>query len=100
MRQPAKGTLRKVLIFKDLAEEALQRLEQLCAWKTYPRGRNIIHVRDSTRDVFFLSTGKARVIMYSVAGKPVSFREIGPGDMFGEFAAIDDGPRSSSVEAL
>ena len=37
--------------------------------------------------------------MYSVAGKAVSFNDLGLGEVFGEYPAIDRGPRSASVEA-
>jgi CRP-like cAMP-binding protein len=40
------------------------------------------------------------VTLYSVAGKEVSFRDLGPGEVFGEYAAIDHSPRSASVVAL
>jgi CRP-like cAMP-binding protein len=49
--------------------------------------------------VFFITEGEARVTIYSLSGKAVSFRELSAGDMFGEFPAIDQGPRSASVEA-
>ena len=100
MRRPAESTLRDVAIFKGLPAEDRLRFERLCTFRTYPRGKTIVHIRDKTREVFFLISGRARVIMYSLAGKPVSFREIGPGEMFGEFAAIDNGPRSTGVEVL
>ena len=48
--------------------------------------------------MFFLVSGEARVIVYSMAGKVVSFNDLGPGDMFGELPAIDGRPRSASVE--
>jgi CRP/FNR family cyclic AMP-dependent transcriptional regulator len=99
MRQP-RNTLRDVGIFKGLTNADRLRIERLCSFENYQRGRTIIEVRDATRDVFFLITGRARVIMYSPAGKPVSFREIGRGEMFGEFAAIDGRPRSTGVEIL
>jgi CRP-like cAMP-binding protein len=41
----------------------------------------------------------ARVTIYSVDGKAVSFRELSSGDLFGEYPALDGGPRSASVEA-
>jgi len=99
MRRP-KSTLRNVAIFKGVTHANRLKIERLCAWRTYQRGSAIIHPRDGTCDVFFLIAGRARVIMYSLAGKPVSFREIGPGEMVGEFAAIDGGPRSTGVEVL
>jgi hypothetical protein len=36
--------------------------------------------------------------IYCVAGKEVNFRDLGPGEVFGEYAAIDRSPRSASVE--
>jgi CRP-like cAMP-binding protein len=59
----------------------------------------IIDHLDSSDDVFFLLTGDARVTIRSADGKAVSFRELGPGGMFGEYAAIDGRPRSANVEA-
>jgi CRP/FNR family transcriptional regulator, cyclic AMP receptor protein len=49
--------------------------------------------------VFFITSGEARVTIYSLAGKAVSFRELGPGDVLGEYPAIAGGSRSASVEA-
>jgi CRP/FNR family cyclic AMP-dependent transcriptional regulator len=49
--------------------------------------------------VFIIGTGEVRVTIYSLAGKAVSFRELGAGEVFGEYPAIDGGPRSASVEA-
>ena len=54
---------------------------------------------DRSDDVFFLASGEARVIIYSMAGKVVSFSELHAGDMFGEYPALDGRPRSASVEA-
>lgn len=100
MRQPSRNTLRHVAIFKGLQAADRVRIESLCRFRNYQRGKMIIQARDATRDVFFLIAGRARVIMYSSAGKRVSFREINPGEMFGEFAAIDGGARSTGVELL
>jgi CRP/FNR family transcriptional regulator, cyclic AMP receptor protein len=49
--------------------------------------------------VFFIASGQTIVTIYSVAGKAISFRSLGPGDIFGEYAAIDGERRSASVEA-
>ena len=54
---------------------------------------------DASDDVFFIASGNVRVTMYSVAGKAVSFNDLGLGEVFGEYPAIDRGPRSASVEA-
>jgi CRP-like cAMP-binding protein len=59
-----------------------------------------VHHQDQSRDVYFVVSGKVRAIIYSPAGKAVTFRDIGPGDMFGEMAAVDGKPRSATVEAI
>jgi len=100
MQRPLRATLRDVAIFKGLTEDARGRIELSCTWKTWEREESILRFQDETRDVYFLIAGKARVMIYTPDGRQVTFRDIGPGDMFGEFAAIDDAPRSASVEAL
>jgi len=86
-------------LFRDLPEKARALVEHRCSWKNFNSGEQIISYQDASRDVHFMIAGQARVIIYSVAGKAVAFRDIGPGDFFGEFAAIDEQPRSASVEA-
>ena len=66
----------------------------------YGAGQIIVHHQDQSRDVYFVVSGKVRAIIYSPAGKAVTFRDIGPGDMFGEMAAVDGKPRSATVEAI
>jgi CRP-like cAMP-binding protein len=92
-------SLESVAIFRCLSPHALERVKRLCSCRRYaPRDLIIDHL-DSSDEVFFLLTGDARVTIRSVDGKAVSFRELGPGGMFGEYAAIDGRARSANVEA-
>lgn len=93
-------SLKKVAIFAGLTEDALARIERHCAWRRYELGETIFDYLDKSDDVFFIGAGEVRVIIYSLAGKAVSFRELGAGEVFGEFPAIAGGPRSARVEAL
>ena len=92
-------SLEGVALLKGIPSEFLQRVQQSCSWRRYERGEPIVEYLDRSNDVFFLISGKARAIIYSLAGKVVSFHELGPGDLFGEYVAIDGRPRSASVEA-
>lgn len=96
--QPQRS-LEKVAIFADLPAAALERIKRHCIWRRYEPGESIIDYLDASDDVFFISAGEVRVTIYSLAGKAVSFTDLGPGEMFGEYPAIDRGPRSASVEA-
>jgi len=91
--------LERSAIFAGLPQEALERIRRRCRWRRYEPGEPIVDYLDPSDDVFFVTAGEARVTIYSLAGKAVSFRDLGPGDVFGEYPAIDGGPRSASVEA-
>jgi len=89
-----------VAVLNGLAADSLRRLEENCSWRRYEPGEPIVEYLDRSDDVFFLVSGEARVIVYSLAGKVVSFHDLKAGDMFGELPAIDGKPRSASVEPL
>src|SRR6476660_7213332 len=95
----ANWSLAGITIFADLPGKALERVQQCCSWRPYQPGESIVGYLDSSDDVFFVISGEVRVTIYSLVGKAVSFRELGPGEVFGEYPAIDRGPRSASVEA-
>jgi CRP/FNR family cyclic AMP-dependent transcriptional regulator len=99
MPVPARRTLHGVAIFRGLNGAALGRWETQCKWKTFAAGESILEADDQTCDIFFLIEGKVQVVMYSVSGQVVLFRDIAAGGMFGEFAAIDSKQRSATVEA-
>ena len=90
----SKYSLAKIGILVGLPPAALERIQRRCSWKGYEPGEPIVDYLDSSDNVFFITEGEARVTIYSLSGKAVSFRELAAGDMFGEFPAIDQGPRS------
>lgn len=92
-------TLAGIEFFKDLAQDALPPLERACRWRSYGGGQLILSHHDLSNDVYFIVSGKVRVVIYSPAGKEVSFGELTAGSMFGEIAAIDGKPRSASIIA-
>ena len=98
IKQP-QYSLESVAIFRDLSPHALERIKRLCSCRRYEPRDSIIDHLDSSDEVFFLLTGTTRVTIRSADGKAVSFRELGPGSMFGEYAAIDGRARSANVEA-
>jgi CRP-like cAMP-binding protein len=92
--------LAAVEIFRDLDGAGLAAIARQCAWRTYTAEQQIVGQLDQSRDVYFILTGRARVNLYSPDGRDVTFRDIGPGEIFGELAAIDAAPRSANVVAL
>jgi CRP/FNR family transcriptional regulator, cyclic AMP receptor protein len=94
-----KAPLRAVPLLADMSADGLSRLEKQAARLSFAKGQEIIGRADGSRDVFLLLSGQARVTFFSAGGKAVAFRRIDPGDLFGEFAAIDGRGRSATVEA-
>jgi len=79
---------------------AITKLETLCMWKVAHEGEPIVTRDSDSRDVFFVVKGRCRIVNYSPSGREVAFAIAGPGDYFGEMAAIDGLPRSATVVAL
>jgi len=75
-------------------------LEALFTVRDYANGETVISHLDEDQDVFFVLEGRLRATLYSRNGQEVDYRDVGPGDVVGELAAIDGAPRSATVEAL
>jgi len=99
MAKPEAG-LEGIEIFAGLTPAELDALAKRCVWREFAPKQQIVGHQDESHQVFFLVRGKARAVIRSLSGREVTFRDIPAGEMFGEFAAIDGGPRSATVEAL
>ena len=86
-------------IFRQADATKRQQIAKAARGFVYRAGAEIISLRDSTDDVYFIVSGTVRVAVYSGSGKEVIFRQMGAGQMFGELAAIDGAPRSAQVVA-
>jgi CRP-like cAMP-binding protein len=91
---------RRIGLFVELSDDALRRVVALCVVQNRPRNTQILSVRDETNDVFFILEGRLQVKNYSEHGREFIFSEIGAGQIFGEFSALDGLPRSASVVAM
>ena len=93
-------SLAGVDLFACLDPAARQALERKCVWRRWAAGEQIIDRENLSNDVYFVASGRARVVDYSDTGhREVIFDEIGPGGYFGELAAIDGEPRSANIVA-
>ena len=92
--------LEVIEIFASVLPGDLETLPKRFRWKRYGADQQIISHLDESTDVFLVIEGTVRVIVYSPAGKEVTFRDIAAGKYFGELAAIDGLPRSATVTAL
>ena len=94
-----KTSLQGISLFAGLESHVLEQIHKNCAWRSYEPGDWIVNYLDNSNDVFFIANGEVRVTIYSASGKAVSFCDLGTGEVFGEYAAIDGQSRSASVQA-
>ena len=94
------ASLRDIEILRDLGEADLEVIAKECSWRRFEQEQQVVGYKDDTHEVSFLVEGRLRAISYSLGGKEVAFRDIHVGEVFGELAAIDGGPRSTNVVAI
>lgn len=95
-----RSPLRTVSLFDSLSASEQADVESRCRWRRYDNAQHILRVDDETDDVYFIIEGTVRAEVYSVSGRAVTFRDLGPGQIFGELAAIDGKPRSANIIAI
>ena len=91
---------RRIGLFEQLSDDALLRVVARSTISNRARNTQILSFRDESNDVFFILEGRLQVKNYSEHGREFIFSEIGAGQIFGEFSAIDGLPRSASVVAM
>ena len=92
-------SLAAIELLKPLPAVELRQIETRCQWHDYLPDETIIERGQTNQDVYFLLAGRAHVLNFSSSGRAVAFASLGPGQYFGELAAIDGRPRSANVVA-
>jgi CRP-like cAMP-binding protein len=100
MHERLARTLSKIEPFTGLDQPSLEDVARSCRFERCEAKRQIIAYQDDSADVFFIVSGRVRVVIHSLSGKEISYRDLDGGEMFGELAAIDGEQRSASVVAV
>jgi CRP/FNR family transcriptional regulator, cyclic AMP receptor protein len=93
------GSLARLAFLADADPAALSAAAALARWLAVGPGELVLDFGDATDDVFFVAQGAVRVVVRTPLGLEVILGDLGPGDVFGEMAAIDGAPRSANVTA-
>jgi len=89
-----------ISIFRDLDEKERQAIAGQCRAFRVMANQEIVRYLEKTSFVLFVLSGRLRINVATPSGHEVSFREIGPGDMEGEFSELDDAPSPTSVSTI
>ena len=85
-------------LFRYFTEEERDRIEKIGETKRLAQGAFLIRAGESDSTLFAIEDGHLEVIGLD-DGEQRVFATVGPGDVLGEVAFIDDSPRSTSVRA-
>lgn len=100
MAKISEEQVRRCKVFADATSVSVDAIINNSRLINYPKNRQIVGQADVSTDVYLVVEGVARAKSFSEKGKEVSYRDIYPGELFGEFSAIDEAPRSSAILAV
>jgi uncharacterized membrane protein len=67
---------------------------------TLPEGHTLFQAGDPGDSLFIVRSGDIELFIKDTAGQKIVLTTAGPGDMFGELAMLDTGPRTATALAL
>src|SRR3954447_23092864 len=92
--------IKKIPLFQDVSHETIHRLVQNIELKEVRRRQVVYLPGDPGQSVFFVNGGRVKISKVTRDGKELTLAYRGPGEIFGELALIDVGPREEMAEAL
>lgn len=91
--------LEGITIFGNIAPEESERLRQAVKHCRFAAGQEIFREGDAGDGVYLVGAGRVEISGIINRDTRRVFSKIGPGDIFGEMAVLDDKPRSASAVA-
>ena len=92
--------LKAVPLFAELDDKLAADLGARCRYVNYEPDETIVDHADPSTEMRFVISGDVRVLVRANEGREYIMNDGGPGDFFGEVAAIDGGARSATVVAI
>lgn len=88
------------MVFKALDQQTLTAIAQLGRRKHFEKGAQVFSRGDAGASLLIIETGRAEVSITTALGQKSILGLVGPGDVVGDIACLDGGPRSADVVAL
>ena len=92
--------LGEIALFKPLWPEERTRLAAQMRPRRFAKGEVIFHKDDPATHLFVIAAGSVKISIQEETGREVLVAVYRGGDVFGELALFDEGPRSATVTAL
>ncbi len=99
MAAPNVEFLRRVGLFQELDDHTLREIGNAAVEQRWEAGQEVVRQGDTGVGMFIVRSGKVEIVQEH-AGQSEKVRDLGPGDVFGEMALLDEFPRSATVRAV
>jgi CRP-like cAMP-binding protein len=99
-RAGSRETLDGIKLFADISSEDLAVLSKQCRWLEFVANDTILDREADSRDVYFLTRGKVRVMNFVGTEHEVTLAEMLSGSYFGELSAIGPRARTARIVAV
>ncbi|HUX60146.1 MAG TPA: Crp/Fnr family transcriptional regulator [Ignavibacteriaceae bacterium] len=87
-------------LFSGLKEESMMELNKISSMKEISRDQPIYFAAEPSKSIFFLKTGRVKIVKYSTVGKENILTLINPGEIFGEMAYLEEEQRTDYAVTL
>jgi len=81
-------------LFKGLNEVSMKELSKISSMKDIAKDQPIYFASEPSKAIFFLKTGRVKIVKYSAGGKENILTLISPGEIFGEMAYLEEDLRT------
>lgn len=92
--------MRAVPFLANLPEAAVDQAIAQAVVRPHPADQMILLESDWGNSVYFILEGWVKIRTYNLEGKEITLNILGPGELFGEMASLDQVPRSTDVITL
>ncbi len=91
--------LSEIPLFQSLDPDEAKLLAEVVDRRTLTKGELLFRTGDPGHAMYIVSKGEVEIFIKDHAGQKITLTEARPGDVFGELAMLDAGPRSASAMA-
>lgn len=92
--------LAKTTLFGTLEDADRRAVAQEMREQTFDIGQVIFARNDPGRDIYMVGSGRVRLSVLTSEGRELSFAHAEAGQIFGEIAVLDGGPRTADATAV
>lgn len=101
VRREHAAQLARIPLFVDLGKRELQQVAETSVERDYAPGDTLVRQGGPGVGLFFIVSGHVQVTQQPEGGgEPRLLATLGPGEVFGEMALLDDLPRSATAVAV